>query len=204
MSPFACSARYQGYVTRRSARNAARRLNLATVGTTSIRAGRLRQRYMFHPEDGLLLHVAGQPTPLVLHVPSRRTGYRDMYPASRLRQCYMFLPEGRLMRHVPGQPTPPVLYVPLRGRARATCTRPAGSASAACSSRRIGFCDMNLVGRLRQRYMFVPQDPPLRHVSGHRHRAATGPRMTRRQTGRDRAPRWERPHYGRSGRPFRR
>ena len=165
MSPFPCHARYQGYVTRRSARNAARRLNLATVGTTSIRAGRLRQRYMFHPEDGLLLHVAGQPTPLVLHVPSRRTGYRDMDPASRLRQCYMFLPEGRLMRHVPAQPTPPELHVPPRGTANATCNRPAGSTSAACSSPRTGYCDMYPASRLRQRYMFLAEDGLLRHVT---------------------------------------
>ena len=131
---------------------------------------RLRQCYMFLPEDGLLRHVPAQPTPPQLHVPPRRpptatctrpadtaratcssprTGYCDMYPASRLCQRYMFLPEDRLMRHVPGQPTPLALHVPPRGSATATCNRPADSASAACSSRRTRQCDMYPASRLR-------------------------------------------------------
>ena len=47
---------------------------------------------MFGPEDGLLRHVTGQPAPLLLHVPPRRTAYRHKWPARRRRQCYMFLP----------------------------------------------------------------------------------------------------------------
>jgi len=101
-------------------------------------ARRVRECDMFLPEDRLTRHVPGQPAPPALHVP----------------------PRGLLPRHVTSQPAPPVLHVPPRGPANATCTRPADSASATCSSPRTGWCYMSPASRLRQCYMFLPEDPP--------------------------------------------
>ena len=177
----------------RSARAALRAAHVATLFGLAVPpwrtcwcgmlpARRLRQSYMFFPENRVL-HVGRARATCF----SPRTGYCDMYPARRLRQSYMFLPEDRLLRHVPGPPTPPELHVPPRGPATATCTRsagparatcssprtptatcnrPTGSARATCFSPRTGYCDMYPARRLRQSYMFRPEDALLRHVTG--------------------------------------
>ena len=120
-------------------------------------ASRLRYCYMFRPEDGLLLHVAVQPAPLLLHVPPEDG-------LLLLRDCYMFLPEDGLPLHVPGQPAPLLLHVPPRGRPTATCSRPTGSATATCSSSRTAYRYMYPASRLRYCYMFLPENVLLRHV----------------------------------------
>ena len=82
---------------------------------------RLRQSYMFLPEDGYCdMYPPSRPRQSYMFLPE--DGYCDMYPARRPRQSYMFLPENRLVLHVAGQPAPPVKQVRLEGSAsRRTC-----------------------------------------------------------------------------------
>ena len=65
----------------------------------------------------------------------------------------MFTPQIGLLRHVRTQPTPLLRHV-----------HPADPATATCSPRRSGYCDMFPSNRPRYCDMFTPQIPLLRHV----------------------------------------
>ena len=119
---------------------------------------------MFARPIRLVRHVPIQPAPLLRHVPPadpasatcsrptgpatatcspRRSRYCDMFPPSRTRYCDMFPP-----------PIPLVRHVPAADPASATCSRPAGPATATCSPSPI-----RLV-----RHVPAQPDPLLRHV----------------------------------------